>query len=130
AAQRQLAAQGFYPVDEPDDPGTPRRIGPAVAVVIDRKAQRRVLDTELHVDDGCVRVLRRVGQRLGHDVVGGDLYRLGQPADLVDVQHGRQTGAPGERAERRAQATLGQDRRMDTAGDLAELVEDADELVA
>ena len=47
-------------VGEANDPGTQRRIGPAVAVVIYRKAQRRIVDIESHVDDGSVRVLHRV----------------------------------------------------------------------
>ncbi|MEV4602127.1 hypothetical protein AB0K15_32630 [Amycolatopsis sp. NPDC049253] len=71
------------------------------------------------------RVLGHVGQRLGDAVVGG-LDRLGQaPVDLHG-QLDRDRGAAGESLERRAQAALGEDRRVDAAGEVAQLVQCSD----
>ena len=84
--------------------------------------RRRV---DLDVDDGGVGVLGHVGQRLGDDVVGGDLDRLGQPPVGPHVELDRDGGAAGQRLERRTQAAFGEDRRVDAAGELAQLVQRA-----
>ena len=64
-----------------------------------------------------------VGQRLGDHVVGGDLDRLGQPPRHLHVEADGDGGAAGQRPERRAQPALGEDRRVDAAGDLAQLLQ-------
>ncbi|GAA3040486.1 hypothetical protein GCM10010464_00020 [Pseudonocardia yunnanensis] len=68
-------------------------------------------------------VLGRVGQRLGDQVVGGDLDLLGQPAIEADVEFDRDGAAAGEGLERGGQAAAGEDRRVDAAGELAQLVQ-------
>ena len=54
--------------------------GTADAVVGDLDERESVLARDPHRDLGCARVLGRVGQRLGDDVVGRGLDRLGQRA--------------------------------------------------
>jgi hypothetical protein len=49
----------------------------AASVVADAHAQVPVTGDQLDVDNGGVRVLGRIGQRLGDHVVGGDFDRLG-----------------------------------------------------
>ena len=106
------------------------RSAPPRAVVADTDPQHVAAvalgsGVDLDVDDGGVRVLGRVGQRLGHQVVGGHLDRLGQPPVDADGQLDRDGGAAGQGLERRAQPALGEDRRVDAAGQLAQLVQRA-----
>ena len=70
----------------------------------------------------------RVGEHLRDDVIDADFDRLGQPAVDLDVQFHRDSGAPSERAQRRVQARLGQDRRVDATGDLPQVVDHAHQL--
>ena len=114
----------------PRSPVPPVRVGAAGAVVADRDAQdasgrRRGRRSTLTARRG---VLGGVGQRLGDDVVGGDLDLLGQPLLDAHVELDRDRRAAGERLERRAQPALGEDRRVDAAGDLAQLVQRAGRL--
>ncbi len=65
-----------------------------------------------HHDFGCLRVFGGVGQRLGDNVIRGNLNRFGHSAIDVEVEldgHGR---ASGERLDRRAKSALRQDRGM------------------
>ena len=66
-----------------------------------------------------------VGQRLGGDVVGADLDRLRQPLFGCYPQVDGDGGAAGECLERGAEAALGQDRRVDAAGGLTQVLERA-----
>jgi len=63
-----------------------------------------------------------VGQRLGRYVVGGHLDRLGKPFLVVYGYVDRYRGAQRQRPERRRQAALREDRRVDALRDLAHLV--------
>ncbi len=67
-------------------------------------------------------MLGDVRQRLRHHVVGGLLDRLRQPTvdPYGEVNPG--TGPAGERHERRTEPTLGEDRRVNPAGELAQLI--------
>jgi len=67
-------------------------------------------------------VLGHVGERLGDDEVGGRLDRGRQPADVRLDRHGHRASGR-ERRERRVQAAVGQDRRVDAADELAQLRE-------
>jgi len=66
-----------------------------------------------------------VGQRLGGDVVSADLNRLRQPLFRRYPQVDGDGGAAGERLERGPEAALGQDRRVDAAGGLAQVLKRA-----
>jgi len=70
-------------------------------------------------------VLGRVGQRFGDDVVGADLDRLGEPSAGTYLEADRDRGAAGERLEGGVEATVGQDREVDAARGLAQLVQRA-----
>ena len=50
---------------------------------------------------------------------------LGQPSIGADGEIDRDRGTAGEHAQRSAQAALGQDGRVDAAGDLAQLIQRA-----
>ncbi|HYZ53482.1 MAG TPA: hypothetical protein VE733_08280 [Streptosporangiaceae bacterium] len=126
--QRDLAAECLDAVLEPDQAGAVAEAGAAAPVVADADVQEAVAGGHLDIGDGGVPVLGRVGQRLGDRVVGGELDRLGQPILHLDVQADRDRGAAGQRLQRRAQPALGQDRWMETAGDLAQLLQRAGHL--
>jgi hypothetical protein len=68
-------------------------------------------------------VLGHVGQGLGDNVVGGHLDPLGQPPLDPHLQLHWDRGAPGQGAQGRAEAALGQDGRVDAAGELAQLLQ-------
>ena len=81
-------------------------------------------------DLGGVRVLGRVGQRLGDDVVRRGLDRLGQPVARARRRSHRQRRASGQRLDRRLETAIAEHRRMDAAGELAQLLERLGELLA
>ena len=79
--------------------------------------------------DEALRVLDDVRDRLGDDVVGGGLDRLGQP--LVEQGQLDRQGRPRrEPLERGVEAAVGQHRRVDPARELAQLLERVGELLA
>ena len=83
----------------------------------------------LTVTYDALRVLRHVGDRLGDDVVRGRLDRrrqplLGQLGDLDGQRRPRQ-----QALQRRAETAFGEDRRMDAARQLAQLLEPLRELI-
>lgn len=69
-----------------------------------------------------------VGEHLGDDVIDADFDRLWQPSVDPDVQFHRDNGASPKRAQRRVQASLRQDRRVDAMGDLPQVVDHAHQL--
>ena len=75
----------------------------------------------LHLGAVRLGVLDGVGQRLGDGEVGGQLDRGGQAPVEVDLDPGRQRRARGQRADRLAQAALGEQRGADAAGEVAQL---------
>jgi hypothetical protein len=70
-------------------------------------------------------VFDNVGQRFAHDVVRRDLDMLRQPLLDVHVQLDWNRRTAAQRAERRLQASFGQDRGVNSVGDLPQLVERA-----
>src|SRR5690349_22168132 len=128
ALQGDPAAERFDPVFESDKARAAGEVGAAAPVITHADAQEALGGLDFDVDDGGVRVLGRVGQGLGHDVVGGDLDRFGQPSLHADVQLDRDGGATGERFHRRTQAALDKDRRVDAARHLTRLVQHACQL--
>src|SRR6266508_1389291 len=113
AGDRDAPAQRLDPVGEPDEPGAPPPGGATGAVVADRQVQAAVTRLDLDMGGRGVGVLGGVGQRLGDDVVRGDLDLLGQPRLDVHVELDRDGGAAGQRLQRGTEAALGQDRRVD-----------------
>ncbi len=97
------------------------RVGDADAVVGDLDRDRPVRRREPHHDRRGAGVLDDVRDRLGDDVVGRGLDRLRQP--LVDGRElDRQRRPRREPLERSAQAAVAEHRRVDAAGELAQLL--------
>jgi hypothetical protein len=66
-------AERLHAVFQPDQAGAPHRIGSASPVITDAEVQDRAGRLRADLDDRRVRVLGRVGECFGDDVVGGDL---------------------------------------------------------
>jgi hypothetical protein len=98
-------------------------VGASRSVVADFEDQDIGGDLDLDADGRGAGVLGGVRQRLGDDVVRADLDRLRQPLLHTDLEVDRDRRPAGERLQRRGQTTLGQDRRVDAAGDLAQVVQ-------
>src|SRR6266702_3889359 len=91
-----------------------------------------VADTTVYHYDGTAhggqrhnrgtRVPGRVGERFGADVIRRHLDRLRQPSHRGNIELDRDRGPAGQRPQGRAQAALGQDRRVDAAGDLPQVL--------
>jgi hypothetical protein len=94
----------------------------ARAVVADLDGQRAVGPFDDDVDRGGLRVLGRVGERLGGDVVRGRLAAAREPVVGAQLDPDRQRRAPGQRADRRAEPGLGQDGRVQAAGQVPDLL--------
>jgi len=77
------------------------------------------MSTSTSIVEACG-MFGRVGQRLGHYVVGGDLKLFRDPPVDAHVQLDRNGAAAGQRLERRAQSAFGQDGRVDAAGQFAQ----------
>ena len=105
----------------------PRLKSTADAVVANCDAQDGVFGVRFDCDRDRrgVRVLGRVGERLGDDIVGRDLDRLRRPARCAQVDFDRDGGAARERVQRRPQPAFGQDRRVDSTGELAQIIQGA-----
>jgi hypothetical protein len=95
-------------------PGSILGLAPGGLVVVQARPHRR---------GGGVGVLGEVGQRLADHEVRRCLDRPWQPPGRDLDQRDRHRGAGGERGERRAEAFVGQDRRVDPAGQLAQLAD-------
>ena len=109
----------------PTSPAPRAGVSPADPVVADRQPHDRGGCVEFYVHDGGLRVLGGVGQRFGHRVVRRDLDRPGQPPPAAQIQLDRHRGPAAQRLERRLQPLLGQDRRVDPAGDFPHPVKHA-----
>ena len=55
-------AERLDAIPEADQPGSSARIGAAVSVVADRKAETRVVEIEIQLDPRCVGMLRDIRQ--------------------------------------------------------------------
>jgi hypothetical protein len=100
ALQGDRAAQGRYAISKPDEAGAAARVGAAGVVVADAEVQAVVEHGQLDLDDRGMRVLGRIRERLGDDVVDSHLHRLWQPVQRAQLELHRQGRAPGERLER------------------------------
>ena len=109
----------------------PRRgIGAADPVVGHLHDHAAVVALHLHGRVRGLRVLGHVRERLGDHEVGGQLHRLGQALvrQLAELhRHGR---AVRERLQRSGEAAVGEHGRVDSASQLAQLLERGIELCA
>ena len=126
AGDRDRSAERFGAVGEAEDAGAATGVDAADAIVADRDRQDTVIAPGAQLDDGCPGVLGDVGERLGGDVVRGRLDRRRQPLveSHVDVDVDREIGAACERSECRPEPGFGEDRGVDAARDLAQLLGD------
>src|SRR4051812_23240032 len=106
-------AERFDSIPEPGQSRPASRIGSADAVIANRQEKHVVLDTERDPHARGVSVLRRVGQRFGNGVVGGDLDLVGEPVLEGYVELDANHGATSECFERRRQTARGEFRWMD-----------------
>ena len=106
---------------------SPWRVGAADAVVGDLDHRVSVHGCDANRDRGRLGVLGDVGERLGDDVVGGGLDRLGQAVVESSSSTGSGVREAAPRGRRRGRGRRG--RRVDPAGELAELLERLRQLV-
>ncbi len=125
ALQRDRAVQRLDPVSQPVQAGAGAvaEACAADAVVLDLQREPAVRRLRAHARHPRPCVLDDVRQRLGDDVVGGRLDRLGQPLGQLEVELDGERRAGGEHLERRAQAALGEHGRVDALRQLAQLGE-------
>lgn len=119
----EAAADCGDAVFQPSQARALRWIGPADAVVKHLHAQGPVAARQLYPGAGGAGVFRHVRQRLGHDEVSGGLDRLGQPCVEVRGHADGERRPVRERFHCRGQAFLGEDRRVDSPRELAELLD-------
>ena len=115
-------------VGEPAQAGSARCIGAADAVVGDLDARAAVLVADAHGDSGRIRVLAHVRERLRDHVVGGRFDGARERLiGRLDVD--RDGRACRERLDRRPEAAVGEHGRVDSARELAQVVESSRELL-
>src|SRR6478735_8362605 len=126
---REAPAERLDAIRQPAQSG-PGRGGSAAAPVagdLDPQAARHALEPDL--DARRVRVLDRVRDALGDDEVRARLDGLREALVRRADDPDRQRRAVGERPKRRRQPALGEDRRVQPAGELAQLLHRQGELV-
>src|SRR4051812_1520597 len=128
AAQRECAAERLHPVTEADEAGATLEIGAAATIVANPDVQYAIDDLKLDVNDRGGGVLGGVRKCLGHDVIRGELDRFGEALVRPEFEANRYGRASCERLDRGAQPTLGEDRGVEAASELTQIVEHAAEL--
>ena len=101
----------------------------ADAVVRDHHDQPAAGDERVHGGPGRARVLGDVGERLGDQVVGGDLDGGGRTALQRDGDVHGQRRAGRDRAQRGAEPTVGEHGGVDAVGQVAQLAQRGAELL-
>ena len=129
-ADHEPAAEGLDTVGEPAQAGAAALVGAADAVVDDLDLCAVVGAPDADPRFGGLRVLGHVGQRLAHDEVGRRLDGLGQALVERDIDRHGQWGDVRDGLDRRAQAVVGEHGGMQSARQLAQLLQRAAELVA
>jgi RNA polymerase sigma factor (sigma-70 family) len=89
------------------------------SVVAHRQMKIRVGGLCAHGRAGGPGVLRSIGKRLGHHVIGGDFDGLGYPSLNRDVEANRDHRAAGQRLQRGGQPASRNDRGINSMGYLA-----------
>ena len=105
----------------PARPESARRASAADAVVHDGHAKRAARALEAHRGLGRRGVLDDVRQGLRDQEVGGELDGVGQPIPDRSFHRHRKRRPPRERLDAPSQPLLAQQRRMNSAGELAQL---------
>jgi hypothetical protein len=129
AEDRDGSAERLDPVFQADDARAAAGVGAPDAVVADREGEAAVAAVDPDVDDRGPRVLGGLGECLGSDVVGGRLEVLPGSGAQVQLELDRDGGATGPRLEGWAESGLGQDGRVDAAGDFPQLIQSGTETV-
>src|SRR5207245_7883758 len=129
ALDLERSVQGADPVGQSPQARSLRGIGPADAVVRDLDVRGAVQLGDLDADERGLRVFRDVCERLRDDVVGRCLDGRGQ-ARLAALDLDRQRHSRGECIQGGVEAAVREDRRMDAACELAQLLERLRELLA
>src|SRR4051812_7238599 len=129
AFDAQAAVEGLDPVFEPPEARAALRARAPDAVIghLDRDDAGRAHHADGRRGGACV--LRDVREGLGGDVVDRDLDGHRQPLLDLHPHIDRERGALGERLERRLEAPVRQDGRMQAARQLAKLLERERELL-
>src|SRR5580704_7540201 len=122
AVHGEGAAERLDTVLQPDQPGAPERVGATGTVVTHIHPERAARGGHLHRDNRRPRVPGHVGERLRDDVIRRHLDGLREPPYRGNVKLDRDRGPAGERPQRRAKPALGQDRRVDAAGNLTQIL--------
>jgi hypothetical protein len=130
ARDAEPPSERLDPVRQPPQAGSLVGVRAADAVVGDLDDEHPVVTSEVDPRQARRRVLGDVGERLRHDVERGGLDRLGEPRGRQAVHLHRQRRARGERLHGRGETVVGEDRRMDPAGELTELLESHRQLLA
>ena len=120
ALDRERPVERLDPPPQPGEPA-PGRVGAARAVVGDRDLEPVVAPSDRDLDARGAGVLGGVRERLGGDEVRGRLDAPRAGVRKVDRDGRRQRAAVGERLERGADAPVGEHRRVDAAGEVAQL---------
>jgi hypothetical protein len=127
APDRDGTAEGLDTIFQPDQARAPDRVGSPGPVVANAEAKDPVGRLGVDLYHRGIRVLGGIGEGLGDDVVRGDFNVLREPRFSPHIELDG-NGAPArERLQRRAEASLGQDRRMDAARHFPQIVLDAGE---
>jgi len=125
---RRLSTRSVPPVAStrsfrPTSPEPRAGSAPPDPVIADADPNQPVEGVDLDLHHRGAGMLGHVRQRFGHDVVGGHLDPLGQPPLGSKLQLDRDRATAGQGPQGRPQAALGQDRRVDAAGELAQLLQ-------
>jgi hypothetical protein len=128
ARDTQMASECFHPVGEPSEARSLAGVGTADSVVGDLDHEHAVIASEVNLGSARRGVLGDIRQRFRDHVKCGSLDRLWQPLGRKAVDLHRQWGARRERLDGRREAAVGEDRRMDSAGELTELLQTEREL--
>ncbi len=123
AGDREPAAERLDAVREPAQAGAGREVGAALAVVAHLDADRVCCRADRHRDGGGVRVLGRVREALGDEVVDRGFERLGEPVvgDSLDLDRERCAG--GDCFEGGSEAAVGEHSGVEAACELTQLLE-------
>jgi hypothetical protein len=103
---RDGALQRLDSVGQPDEARPAARVGAAHSIVADRQRQGVVEHLPLDAHHSGLRMLGRIRQRFGDDVVGPYLNRLGQSSRNIHIDLGWDRRSSPKSLQRRAQPTF------------------------
>jgi hypothetical protein len=105
------------------------RIEPAAAVVAHREEEAFRLLTQPQRRAGRLRVLRHVLEGFQHEEVHGRLDLLRMSRDRIGLHRDGDGGSPRLRAQRRSEALLSEERRIDPTREISEVFDRSGDLV-